>query len=226
MTAKQTSTPSSPRSSRCSTGPWFANPGSAPARKAPTLSRCDDQPGFRTGRTTLKLATQLADMNHVVSLLQKAEARGHGWLSTLIQHVADIILVLDAQGVILYINPSGLRTYGVSGEQAIGTSVFEFVHPEERERVTGTFFQLVGSPGASSIDTVRVLSPTTGEVRLLEVTRTNLLHVPAIAGVVVNAGRHRTDLPNRGARVQRWRHHRRHRQHGRAERSLHGRPPA
>ncbi|MHB1446544.1 MAG: HD domain-containing phosphohydrolase [Acidimicrobiales bacterium] len=128
----------------------------------------------------------MADSNKVMSLIREAETRGHGWLSTLVQHVSDIIFVLDSDGSIIYANASGLAMFGVSAEEAIGASVFDYIHPEDRQRVAGSYARMAVSPGLSMTDTVRVRSPKTGEVCELEVVRTNLLHDPAIAGIVVN----------------------------------------
>lgn len=136
----------------------------------------------------------------VSSLTQDAEeTRWRGWLSILVQHVADVIVVIDAQGSVVYANPSGLAMFGVSAEQAIGSNAFEYVHPEDRDRVAASHAELAGSPGTSATDTIRFLSTRTGEVRFLEMVRTNLLHVPAISGIVVN-GR---DVTERNAQVTR-----------------------
>jgi PAS domain S-box-containing protein/putative nucleotidyltransferase with HDIG domain len=133
------------------------------------------------------VATSIADIMVVmVSLVQEAETRGHGWLSTLVQHVSDVIIVVDAQDSIVYVNASGLALFGVSAEQAIGSSAFQYIDPADHERVARAYAQLAGSPGVAMTDTVRIRTAQTGEIRSLEVVRTNLLHVPAIAGIVVN----------------------------------------
>lgn len=127
----------------------------------------------------------MTDGCKVMSLLQEAELRGGGWLSALVQHVSDVIVVVDAQGSVAYANPSALAMFGVSAEQAIGSSVFDHIHPEDRQQAADRYAQLAASPGANASDTIRFRSPWTGEVRFLEVVRTNLLHLPAIAGIVV-----------------------------------------
>jgi len=134
----------------------------------------------------LKKSTSIADSTKVVSLIQQAETRGRGWLSTLVQYVSDVIFVLDADGSIIYANASGLAMFGVSAEDAIGANAFDYIHPEDRQRVAGIYARMADSPGVAMTDTVRVRSPKTGGVRELEVVRTNLLHEPAIAGIVVN----------------------------------------
>jgi len=137
---------------------------------------------------TLMVTMPITDtMQVVMSLVQEAEIRGRGWLSTLVQHVSDVIFVIDAQGSVLYANPSGLAMLGVSAEQAIGSNAFQYLHPQDREQVADVYAQLAGSPGARTTGTIRFRSRDSDEVRFLEVVRTNLLDLPAIAGIVVNA---------------------------------------
>lgn len=143
----------------------------------------------------------MADANPVTSLVQEAETRGRGWLSTLVQHVSDVIFVLAADGSIIYANASGLAIFGVSAEDAVGANVFDYIHPEDRQQVAETYARMAETPGMVVTDTVRVRSPKTGEVRELEVVRTNLLHVPAIAGIVVN-GRDVTERNSHLARLE------------------------
>lgn len=149
---------------------------------------------------TLKMTTPTTDtMQVMMSLVQESEIRGRGWLSTLIQHVSDVIVVIDAQGLIVYANPSALKMFGVSAEQAIGSNVFQYIHLEDRERVADLYAELAGSPEASTSDTIRFRSPDSDEIRFLEVVRTNLLDLPTIAGIVVN-GR---DVTERNAHLAR-----------------------
>ncbi|MHB1598947.1 MAG: HD-GYP domain-containing protein [Acidimicrobiales bacterium] len=136
-------------------------------------------------------------IREMMSVIEDAEIRWRDWLCTLVKHVADVIAVIDAQGSVVYANPSCLAMFGVSAEQAIGSNAFQYVHLEDRERVVALYAQLAGSPGATMTDTIRFRSAQTGGVRFLEVVRTNLLHVPAIASIVVN-GR---DVTDRNAQV-------------------------
>ena len=136
-----------------------------------------------------------------MSLLQEAQTRGHDWISTLVQHVSDLVVVVDIHGTVIYANAAAARLYGVPVEEAIGTNVFQYIHPDDRERVFRSYTELLGRPGATVVDTVRVMSRSSGESRILEIVRTNLLHLPEIAGIVVN-GRDVTERNNYINRLQ------------------------
>lgn len=127
----------------------------------------------------------LADIIQEMASPAEEAVRERSWLSTLLEHVSDVVFVIGPQGSVIYANPSGLAMFGVSAEEAIGSNAFEYIHPEDRERVADRHAQLASSPGASTTDTIRFRAMT-GEIRFLEVVRTNLLHLPAIAGIVIN----------------------------------------
>jgi PAS domain S-box-containing protein len=62
---------------------------------------------------------------------QQSEAR----YRTLIEHAADGVAILDAQHVIRYMNPSGLRMMGMEdAAQVVGRRVTEFVDPDVERR--------------------------------------------------------------------------------------------
>lgn len=66
---------------------------------------------------------------------------------------SDVITVIDQDGLIQYESPSVERVLGFEPDQLVGTSAFERVHPDDRERVLKTFETVVGSP-KSAIDKV------------------------------------------------------------------------
>ena len=54
---------------------------------------------------------------------------------SLVRAVPDIIYQLDAEGTILFINEA-IKNYGYAPEELIGSSIFDLLHPEDRERAT------------------------------------------------------------------------------------------
>ncbi|NTW97722.1 MAG: response regulator, partial [Oscillochloris sp.] len=49
----------------------------------------------------------------------------------LIEHSADAVATLDADGIILYQSPSALRMLGYQPDEMIGASAFIFLHPDD-----------------------------------------------------------------------------------------------
>lgn len=128
-------------------------------------------------------------------------ARHHDeWFVALVQHSSDLMVVVDEQGSLLYVNPAAASMFGRFPEDTIGTNAFGYVHPEDVERLLAEHAKLVQAPGASVTNLVRFVSAS-GDVRVLEVVSTNCLDVPAVRGIVVN-GRDVTERDEYMTRLQ------------------------
>jgi diguanylate cyclase (GGDEF)-like protein/PAS domain S-box-containing protein len=62
----------------------------------------------------------------------------------LADNIADIVILLDGRGVLLYVSPSVEPVLGFRGNDLIGKSCFDLVHEEDRERVQATTAELAG----------------------------------------------------------------------------------
>jgi PAS domain S-box-containing protein len=107
----------------------------------------------------------------------------------LVQNATDAIVVLDAQGRLVYATPSGERLTGNRTEDVVGSDIFQYVHPDDRAVVAQSFLSVFDPPAPEDEPTVplqfRVLH-NDGSVRFVEAISTNLLDEPAVRGVVVN----------------------------------------
>ncbi len=56
----------------------------------------------------------------------------------LVENTNDIAYSMDAQGALTYLAPQ-VRRYGIEPEEALGAGFWEFVFPEDRERLAGDF---------------------------------------------------------------------------------------
>jgi len=110
---------------------------------------------------------------------------GEEWFFALVQHTSDLIVVIDAGGVVIYANPAASRMFGVSVEKVVGRTAFQYLHPDDHERMLSQFDGFVSSPGTSETATVRFVSAT-GVVTVLETVVTNCLDNEAISGIVIN----------------------------------------
>jgi PAS domain S-box-containing protein/putative nucleotidyltransferase with HDIG domain len=107
------------------------------------------------------------------------------WFLALVQHSSDLMIVIDEAGVLVYANPAASVMFGIATNAAIGRSAYDYIHPDDVERIAQNLAALRGTPGSPRTETLRVVSAG-GEVRILEVVATNCLHIPAVAGVVIN----------------------------------------
>jgi PAS domain S-box-containing protein len=126
-----------------------------------------------------QMATQLQDN---LTTLQHREEH----FRSLIENTSDIITIVDADGVIQYESPAMERILGFTREEMVGRRAFDFFHPEDRERMKRLFKRRVRSHGVAPSVEIRHRHRD-GSWRTLEATSKNMLHHPAVAGIVVNS---------------------------------------
>jgi|GEM_PF-757826 len=66
-------------------------------------------------------------------------------LRTILENMVDIVVVIDAGGAIRVASPSVKRMLGYETADLIGTLGFDYVHPEDRERVVQAFLKTVSA---------------------------------------------------------------------------------
>ncbi|HWS48193.1 MAG TPA: PAS domain S-box protein [Acidimicrobiia bacterium] len=128
--------------------------------------------------------------------LQRSEDR----LSALLRHSNDIVCVLDPDGAVSYISPSAARRLGYDGEIRVGTNVFDFVHPDDLQRVREVLASIPGLDPGQRISVELRVAHGDGSWHDFEVVVSDGSDDPAVAGIVCNA-RDVTDLRNARAQV-------------------------
>jgi diguanylate cyclase (GGDEF)-like protein/PAS domain S-box-containing protein len=104
---------------------------------------------------------------------------------SLLQHVLDVVAVLDADGTLRYVSPAVETMLGYAPEEVIGTGVFDYVHPDDVERALGALAETLVTTGALPPIEFRARCAD-GTWRHVEVVRNNRLDDPAVGGVVIN----------------------------------------
>ena len=105
---------------------------------------------------------------------------------SLVQNGSDIITVLDAGGTIYYESPSIERLLGYRPEDLVGQNAFDYVHPDDLERVRSIFGEITKRSGAIGPVEVR-FRHADGSWRYLEWIGKNLLEDPTVKGIVANS---------------------------------------
>ncbi len=117
---------------------------------------------------------------------QEVLRRSEEHFRALIENAMDLITILSAEGIVLYVSPSIKRLLGYEPAERIGKSTFEIIHPDDAAAVQQALAAGKKTPGASSSLEFRIRHKD-GSWRHFAVTATNLLHNPAVAGIVVNS---------------------------------------
>jgi len=103
----------------------------------------------------------------------------------LIENSSDAIITVTADGTTLYASPPSERVDGRPAEQRVGRNALDFVHPDDAERLRADFARVATDPDTRASVQYR-FSHADGRWIWIEAVAQNLLHDPAIGGIVVN----------------------------------------
>lgn len=133
---------------------------------------------------------QLAEVfNQMVSRLQKTLTTlqyKEEHFRSLIENSSDIITILDEKATIKYVSPSCKRLFGYTPESLVGTSAFDLIHPDDKERIMEHFNLRIQSLAEPS-PTEFLCRHHDGSWRTLESIGENLFAHPAVEGFVINS---------------------------------------
>jgi diguanylate cyclase (GGDEF)-like protein/PAS domain S-box-containing protein len=104
---------------------------------------------------------------------------------SLVQNSADVNMIVAADGTVQYESSAVERVLGYRSEDRHGHSAFEFIHTDDVARAHQLLADVLRSPGAQALGELRIRHAD-GSWRVIEVTGKNLLHDPAVAGLVIN----------------------------------------
>jgi PAS domain S-box-containing protein len=104
----------------------------------------------------------------------------------LLQNAPDLLLVLDSDGGVQYVNPASEEILGRSPDSISGTSLLDLLHPEDVAPFTSVLKGAAQVEGEIFFASLRVRKPG-GDHAVLEALGTNLLKDPAVRGLVINA---------------------------------------
>jgi len=117
--------------------------------------------------------------------MEEALAESEKRFRSLIENALDVIVIIDGDGMIQYESPAIKSVLGHEPEDTIGQYGIGLVHPDDMADITREFTYVRQNPGATISTEVRVRH-TDGSWLTLEAVGKNLLHDPAVAGIVVN----------------------------------------
>jgi diguanylate cyclase (GGDEF)-like protein/PAS domain S-box-containing protein len=103
-----------------------------------------------------------------------------------VEHSSDIIVLLNLEGVITYINPVVESVLGFKPEERIGAQGFELIHPDDMNFLTDSFNTLSRDTNFPIIQRAMRLRHKDGSWRSLEAVGSNLVNNNVVESIIVN----------------------------------------
>ncbi|HAF30030.1 MAG TPA: hypothetical protein DCG75_13400 [Bacteroidales bacterium] len=127
----------------------------------------------------------LRQTNEELNLSKQKLLESEEYFRTLIENSSDVISIIDINGNIRYESPSHHKVLGYKTGELLNRNAFEFVHPEDLERISQLFMQLINKSEGIEQVSFRFLHKS-GTWVYIEGTGKNLLNNTKINGIVVN----------------------------------------
>ena len=130
-----------------------------------------------------------AQLFNLYQALQQREAR----FRSLTENATDLITVMTPQGIVLHASPSSARILGREPRELEGHPITEFIHPDD----VPALLDAASSGRTGALPLQLRFRQADGPWGILESNVRNLVHDPAVSGVVMNSrdvtARHRAE---------------------------------
>jgi PAS domain S-box-containing protein len=133
-------------------------------------------------KAVLSMQRDIGDRKAIESAIAASEKR----LKTVLESISEIVVLIDAQGKIVFVSPQVERVLGLRVNDLLGDDIFEFIHPDDRERARAEYSKTVQEPGEGVPSVLRIRNQE-GRWVPFEIIAANLLHDPDIASVIFTA---------------------------------------
>lgn len=128
------------------------------------------------------LASVAVEHERIELELRRSELR----FRAIVNHAVDMVLIVDANGKILFASPSVSVMLGLSVEELLGTNGFGYLHEDELPMLQQQFAELVQTPGGVIVVPNVRLRHSSGTWRVMEMIGSNTLADPDVEGIVLN----------------------------------------
>jgi two-component system, cell cycle sensor histidine kinase and response regulator CckA len=136
----------------------------------------------RAIRHALALHAEEQQRWHAEAALRASEER----FRALVENSSDALLLIDAEGRITYLTASSERHLGWPSTQMVRRSIFDYIHPDDRDLVGTQLAETLSNPLRPVSQEVR-FQHADGDWRIMEGVAVNRLGDPSVGAIVVNA---------------------------------------
>jgi PAS domain S-box-containing protein len=129
----------------------------------------------------MALARDITERRQAGEKIRKSEARQ----SAMIANIADVLAILDENGIIQYKSPNIERLFGWKPQDLVGQPGWLTVHPDDLERIQHQFSMILRQKGAAGTVEYRYRCKD-DTYKTVQLTAINLLDDPNVKGILTN----------------------------------------
>jgi PAS domain S-box-containing protein len=141
-------------------------------------------------------ARELATLRRRIAKLQASKIQGT-WLKeppgrqedtfrALVENSPDGVVILSSELEVIYENPSAARILGYESGEFVGKDVLEPIHPDDMYKAAHGLTKMIQTPGVTSSSRLQLrMRHKDGTWRVIDAVANNLLHHPAVKGIIV-----------------------------------------
>jgi diguanylate cyclase (GGDEF)-like protein/PAS domain S-box-containing protein len=137
---------------------------------------------YKGERATLGSFMDITERKKVEEKLRHEEKR----FRALVENSSDIIVLINLEGIITYINPAVEKVLGFKPEERIGAKGFERIHPNDSKFLAEIFNTLARDTNSSIVQGEMRLRHKDGSWRTLEAVGSNLVNNNVVESIIVN----------------------------------------
>ncbi len=107
-----------------------------------------------------------------------------GFYQTVVEDGADVIFIVNYQGLILYHNPSVQDTLGHKPNSLVGKNFFDFIHEDKKEELIKTFEEISAAHYTENVEFL--FQEYSGQYKYLEFNAINLKQKSGLDGLILD----------------------------------------
>jgi diguanylate cyclase (GGDEF)-like protein/PAS domain S-box-containing protein len=119
------------------------------------------------------------------NMLKQQNSESEKRFRLLIQHLSDVIAIINQNGTIEYKSPAVEKVLGFTYEELKDQNLFHLIHPEDLFKAKDVFVKVLQEPGKTFNTEVR-LQHKTGKWIWIDARVTNFLNDQSVKGIVIN----------------------------------------
>jgi diguanylate cyclase (GGDEF)-like protein/PAS domain S-box-containing protein len=127
------------------------------------------------------IAMDITEKNKLKQQNSESEKR----FRLLIQHLSDVIAIIDQNGTIVYKSPAVEKVLGITFEELKDQNLFHLIHPDDLSKANDIFEKVLKEPGKTFMIEIRIQHKS-GKWIWVDARMTNFLNDTSVKGIVIN----------------------------------------